>query len=646
MKGKVFALLLAASLVSASVSPVAADDFTIEMQSQDIAFDEPEFAEETPVVEDVAEFEEEDASNEEDGAAGFDGHDTYDGDFSDEEQADDIVVEDSYDEDFADDAEALAETQDSFILDEESAVETVNLAEGIPIDEAHFPDPVFRDYIKGKFDDGDGYLSENERNRVWSLEVQHKGISSLAGIEYFGNLESLNCFNNQLTSLDVSKCTELHQLYCDANQLTSLNVSGCTALDGLICSFNQLTSLDLSKCTALYQLYCDNNQLSSLDVSKCAALGDLACRNNYLTYLDVSKCTELRSLDFVENQITILDISGCTALENLCGFENKLTSLDVSKCPALKFINCSDNQLTSLDVSKNLALKTLGCGNNQLTNLDVSKNTELEALSCNGNLLTNLDVSTCPALDSLVCSGNQFNTIDISDHPPLVDAYLYGKKVEYEDFINYQSKPGNNQFQGHLVVSKTTKIITYPEHDHIPQVSVPGIPATCTKDGKTAEEKCSVCGEILTAQETIPALGHNWGKWTTTKAATTTAEGKETRTCSRCGAKETRSVPKLEKKVNPITVKSKTPSVSKTAKKAQTIKASAAFTIKNAQGTVTYKKKSGSSGKLSINSKTGLITVKKGTKAGTYKIVVAVTAAGNKQYKAGTKTVTVKVKVK
>ena len=647
MKGKVFALLLAASLVSASVSPVAADDFTIEMQSQDIAFDEPEFAEETPVVEDVAEFEEEDASNEEDGAAGFDGHDTYDGDFSDEEQADDIVVEDSYDEDFADDAEALAETQDSFILDEESAVETVNLAEGIPIDEAHFPDPVFRDYIKGKFDDGDGYLSENERNRVWSLEVQHKGISSLAGIEYFGNLESLNCFNNQLTSLDVSKCTELHQLYCDANQLTSLNVSGCTALDGLICSFNQLTSLDLSKCTALYQLYCDNNQLSSLDVSKCTALGDLMCRNNQLTYLDVSKCTELRSLDFVENQITILDISGCTALENLCGFENKLTSLDVSKCPALKFINCSDNQLTSLDVSKNLALKTLECDDNQLTNLDVSRCTLLEALYCSGNQLTSLDVSKVTALQALVCSGNQFNTIDISEQSLLVDAYLYGKKVEYADFIRFTSSyTVKDLYHPYLCIGKTTKIITYPEHDHIPQVSVPGIPATCTKDGKTAEEKCSVCGEILTAQEPIPALGHNWGNWTTKKAATTTAEGKETRTCSRCGAKETRSVPKLPKKANPITVKSKSPSVSKTAKKAQTIKASDAFTIKNAQGTVTFKKKSGSSGKLSINSKTGLITVKKGTEKGTYKIVVAVTAAGNKQYKAGTKTVTVKVKVK
>ena len=41
-----------------------------------------------------------------------------------------------------------------------------------------------------------------------------------------------------------------------------------------------------------------------------------------------------------------------------------------------------------------------------------------------------------------------------------------------------------------------------------------------------------------------------------------------------------------------------------------------------------------------------MITVKKGTKKCTYKIVVAVTAAGNEQYEAGTKTVTVKVKGK
>ena len=96
----------------------------------------------------------------------------------------------------------------------------------------------------------------------------------------------------------------------------------------------------------------------------------------------------------------------------------------------------------------------------------------------------------------------------------------------------------------------------------------------------------------------------------------------------------------------PMTVTTKNPSVkaSKLKKKKQSIKTAKAFTIKNAQGAVSYKKVGGNK-KLTITS-AGKITVKKGTKKGIYKIKVAVTAAGNKNYETGTKTVTVKVKVK
>lgn len=86
----------------------------------------------------------------------------------------------------------------------------------------------------------------------------------------------------------------------------------------------------------------------------------------------------------------------------------------------------------------------------------------------------------------------------------------------------------------------------------------------------------------------------------------------------------------------------KTVKKSKVKKKAQ--KVSGAVKVKSAQGTVTYAKKSGDK-KLSI-AKNGTITVKKGTKKGTHKIKVAVTAAGNGNYQAATKTVTVSVKVK
>ena len=65
----------------------------------------------------------------------------------------------------------------------------------------------------------------------------------------------------------------------------------------------------------------------------------------------------------------------------------------------------------------------------------------------------------------------------------------------------------------------------------------------------------------------------------------------------------------------------------------------------NSKGTLTYKKLSGSSA-ITVNSKTGKVTVKKGIKKGTYKAKIKVSAAAKGNYKAGSKTVTVTVKVK
>ena len=104
--------------------------------------------------------------------------------------------------------------------------------------------------------------------------------------------------------------------------------------------------------------------------------------------------------------------------------------------------------------------------------------------------------------------------------------------------------------------------------------------------------------------------------------------------------------PTVVKKTQPMTVKAVTKKVSyKKLKKKKQI-AKKALVVKKNQGKVTYKKLKGSSSKLTINAKNGNITVKKKTKKGTYKIKVKVTAAGNAKYKAGSKTVTVKIKVK
>ena len=91
-----------------------------------------------------------------------------------------------------------------------------------------------------------------------------------------------------------------------------------------------------------------------------------------------------------------------------------------------------------------------------------------------------------------------------------------------------------------------------------------------------------------------------------------------------------------------VSAKAKTVKYRKVKAKKQVVKA---ITVEKAVGKVTYKKTSGSA-KLTVNAKNGKITVKKGTKKGTYKAKVKVSAAGDGDYKAGAKTVTVTIKVK
>ena len=81
---------------------------------------------------------------------------------------------------------------------------------------------------------------------------------------------------------------------------------------------------------------------------------------------------------------------------------------------------------------------------------------------------------------------------------------------------------GKNSAQCELTVSHVSTV-------------VPAVEPTCTENGLTEGEKCSVCGEILRKQEVVDALGHK-EETIPEKAATCTKTGlTEGTECSRCG---------------------------------------------------------------------------------------------------------------
>ncbi len=173
----------------------------------------------------------------------------------------------------------------------------------------------------------DDYVLTSRISTVHQLHIQGLNITDLTGIEDFQNLYTLDCNDNDLTTLNISQNTHLIKLDC---------------------SFNQLTDLDVTQNVFLQSFSCSNNQLTSLDVSQNPDLMRFWCSNNQLTGIDVSNNLDLEWFVFSYNQLTDIDVSHNIHLELLACEHNQLTSLNVSQLYNLEWLECFSNQLTEL----------------------------------------------------------------------------------------------------------------------------------------------------------------------------------------------------------------------------------------------------------------------------------------------------------
>ena len=206
----------------------------------------------------------------------------------------------------------------------------------IEITEETFPDAAFRAYVMEQLDtDSSRTLSEAELQSVKQIDVASRGITSLKGIAYFGNLEYLNCRGNSLTELDLAANPALQTLYCYDNELIGLDLSANPALRYLSCGNNGLTVLNLSGCQALTWLNCHDNALTELDLTANPALQTLYCYSNALTSLDVSSNPALQTLYGRFNPLTVLTLGENTVLQTLYCEGCQLSALEISGCSQL-----------------------------------------------------------------------------------------------------------------------------------------------------------------------------------------------------------------------------------------------------------------------------------------------------------------------
>lgn len=349
------------------------------------------------------------------------------------------------------------------------------------------PDNRFREYVLINFDtDHNGTIDQTEADAVTEMRLNplvinedktKPEITSLQGISYFQNLETLMLTSNEIKLTDLSYLSQngkLKQLAIDNSELlTQLDLSVVPTLERFIYTGTKLKSLILDN-PELKEAYLYNDDwkgeghsgLTQLDFSaRTTNLETLVISDNFITKIDLShlvnlkkvsiSCKNLSSLnlpaslkltelaywgktkfpgnlaDFpnltrlsIRGVETPLDLSKNSKLKDLDCSYNGLTRLDVSVLPDLEKLVCKGNELVSLDLSRNPRLKELECSNNKLPELDVSALPDLEKLKCKWNAITSLDLSQTTKLVELDCSNNKLTSLDISRCPAIKDVRL------------------------------------------------------------------------------------------------------------------------------------------------------------------------------------------------------------------------------
>ena len=296
----------------------------------------------------------------------------------------------------------------------------------------------FERYLIQNFDlDGDNHISIREAQNVKEIDCSRMHVSSLECLQFFTELEWLDCSENYIEYLDFTKNVKLKRLIIrDSYRLDSINLSANVELEVLEYSstvHKSLAYLDLRNNINLKKLYCANSKLNALDISNNKKLEELYLSElndaeikmadtgyDLLKRLHCSNIGNFESLNLENSQLTqlyysnvgginSLNLSGCSKLDSLdlqvITEENKLFEVNLTGCSSLRYLS-------------------LVYGEYDFTGLNAC--VELEEIAATGNIdLKNFDLKNVPNLRKVsFFHNNRISTLDISNNKKLEELNL------------------------------------------------------------------------------------------------------------------------------------------------------------------------------------------------------------------------------
>jgi Leucine-rich repeat (LRR) protein len=107
----------------------------------------------------------------------------------------------------------------------------------------------------------------------------------------------MHCYRNMQETLDCRELRSLRELFTQENYcLKEAKLKLYPWLEQIDLAENELISLDISKCKALIQFSCWDNKLTDIDISNNVKLEDVYLSNNNFPLMDIKKFSHLKQL--------------------------------------------------------------------------------------------------------------------------------------------------------------------------------------------------------------------------------------------------------------------------------------------------------------------------------------------------------------